>query len=51
MQNDEILEQIVVPEMHRTHIIHVIPLGGHLGNKKTREKSYFISTGHGYFLM
>ena len=23
MQNDEILEQIVVPEMHRNHIIHV----------------------------
>ena len=44
MQNDEILEQIVVPEMHRNHIIHVahdIPLGGHLGNKKTREKILF----------
>ena len=44
MQNDEILEQIVVPEMHRNHIIHVehdIPLGGHLGNK--RQENFFIS--------
>ena len=44
MQNDELFEQIVVSEMHRNHIIHVahdIPLGGHLGNKKTREKILF----------
>ena len=44
MQNDELLEQIVVPEMHRNHIIHGahdIPPGGHLGNKKTREKILF----------
>ena len=44
IQNDEILEQIVVPEMHGNHIMHVahdIPLGGHLGNKKTKEKILF----------
>ena len=40
-QNDEMIEQIAVPSKHRSRIMqlaHDRPLGGHLGNKKTREK-------------
>ena len=42
MRNEEVLEQIVVPEKHREHVMHIAhdgPLEGHLGNKKTREKN------------
>ena len=41
MPNEEVLEQVVVPEKHRNRIMqiaHDTPLGGHLRNKKTREK-------------
>ena len=39
--NGEILHQIVVPKKHRYQIMHTAhdrPFGGHLGNKKTRER-------------
>ena len=41
MQNGVSLEQLVVPYKYRRTIMqisHDTPLGGHLGNKKTREK-------------
>ena len=41
MPNGEIIDQIVVPEKYRKTIMevaHDMPFGGHLGNKKTRER-------------
>ena len=41
MSNGEIVNQIVVPKKYRYQIMHTAhdrPFGGHLGNKKTRER-------------
>ena len=50
MSNGEIVNQIVAPKKYRYQIMHTAhdrPFGGHLGNKKTRERilSHFYWPG------